>query len=113
VCDERCEYMDDQSTSETAVCKLPPLPTTYASESFGIGEEKDDLRPRAIFGTLKDNQMAFDDILVSTPKEGDQVDGECFIGFSYKEDHVGLLQRVKWFMKDIEDKSLYADEAVF
>jgi len=29
---------------------------------------------------------------------------------AYKEGHVALISQVKWFLSDIQDKSIYADE---
>lgn len=113
ICDEVCEYIDDESTGELASCKLPPLSTVYSDAAFTIDELKEDLKPRAIFGTLDDNNVPFDDILVVHPVEGPTEDGQCYIGWNYKAEHVGMLKQVKWFMKDVQDKSLYADEVKF
>lgn len=94
---------------------MPPLSTVYSDEQFTIGEQQEDLRPRAVFGTLVDNNVPFDDILVTHPEEGDMIDGGevpsyCQIGFSFKAEHVGLLRQVKWFLKDVQDKYLFTDD---
>jgi len=34
---------------------------------------------------------------------------ECFVGGSFKTNHVGMLSQVKYFMGDIEQKENYAD----
>jgi hypothetical protein len=62
---------------------------------------QDDLRPRAVFGTLVDQQVPFDDVLVVNPEEGSS--GSCIIGMSFKEDHVGRLSQVKWFMNNVTE----------
>lgn len=54
VCDERCEFKQDLSNSEIAVCKVPKMSTIFSNEQFKIETEKDDLRFRKVFGTLDD-----------------------------------------------------------
>jgi hypothetical protein len=66
-----------------------------------------------VFGTLVDPNVPFDDILVTHPEEGDMIDGACFIGFSFKAEHVGMLRQVKWFMKDVQNKDLFVDDVTF
>lgn len=69
------------------------------------------MRPREIFGTLADNNVPFDEELVIAPEDGEG--GEYHIGWGFKAGHVGMLRQVKWFMKDVTDSSLYADQVVF
>jgi hypothetical protein len=38
---------------------------------------------------------------------------ECFVGGSFKENHVGMLSQVKYFMGDINNKDIYADKLTF
>lgn len=38
---------------------------------------------------------------------------ECYVGGSFKENHVGMLSQVKYFMGDIEDKAQYVDNLKF
>jgi hypothetical protein len=59
--------------ADYAGCTLPPLSTQYSDSSFNITTMQDDLRPRATFGTLLDNDAVFDDDLVVVAEEGDQV----------------------------------------
>jgi hypothetical protein len=113
VCDEACVYQDADSTGEIASCKLSKLSTMYSDAEFAIEEMQDDLRPRTIFGTLEDNDVPFDENLLVHPVESDMVNGECYIGVGFKAEHVGMLRQVKWFMKDIQDKTLFADEVIF
>lgn len=108
-----CVYNPEESTGEVASCTLPKLSTVYSDATFTIEELKDDLRPRAVFGTLVDNNIPFDDVLVIHPEEDEMIEEQCFIGWNYKAEHVGLLRQVKWFMKDVQDKTLFTDEVVF
>jgi hypothetical protein len=43
------------------------------------------------------------------PSTVDSSQSECYVGGSFKENHVGMLSQVKYFMGDIEDKAQYAD----
>jgi hypothetical protein len=64
VCDEKCHYDDSTSDAEIAMCTLPKLSTLHSDASFNISEMSEDLRPRKIFGTLKNNSLPFDNTLV-------------------------------------------------
>lgn len=43
--------------------------------------------------------MAFDGVLTETPSVPS---GECSIGMQFKENHVGMISQVKWFMGAID-----------
>jgi len=60
---------------------------------------KDDLRPRSVWGTFGDNEMLFDEELMS---ESDTCPDEWELGVGFKAEHVGLLRQVKWFLKDLQ-----------
>lgn len=77
---------------------------------FNISQVSEDLKTGKEFGTLTDNKVPFDNVLVVKPTEGSQVDGACHIGIAFKEGHVGLISQVKWFLGDIQDKSVFAGE---
>ena len=62
------------------------------------------------FGSNKDSAKAFDDDLLNN-SEDDSAD--CHVGMSFKEKHVGLISQVKWFMGDIQDKTLFVDKLKF
>lgn len=51
------------------------------------------------------NQLVFDNHLTVRPTISGQ--SECYIGGSFKADHVGMLSQVKYFMGDIQDKTKY------
>jgi hypothetical protein len=47
------------------------------------------------FGTADNVSIAFDGNLLNTPEDSNL---ECSLGMSFKEDHVGMLSQVKYFM---------------
>ena len=73
---------------------------------------QDDLRFRRTFGTLNENEKVFDHQLTSVPSVNSR-ESECYVGGSFKENHVGMLSQVKFFMGDIETKSDYSDKLKF
>lgn len=111
VCDEVCTFLETNSTSDMAKCKLAKLSTVYSDSTFNISQVSEDLKTGLPFGTLTDNLVPFDGTLVLKPTEGAQVDGGCHIGIGFKEGHVGLISQVKWFLGDISDKTVYSGEA--
>lgn len=107
VCDEQCEFDPSLSDATKAVCKLPKVSTVYSNEAFKIETAQDDLRFRKTFGNLVNTDLVFDNHLTVTPTISGQ--SECFVGGSFKVNHVGMLSQVKYFMGDIDDRTKYVD----
>jgi len=112
VCDETCEFLPLESTAQKSVCKLPKISTVYSNENFKIETEKEDLRFRKKFGNVKDVSMLFDNKLTQMPSI-DSTKTECFVGGSFKANHVGMLSQVKYFMGDLDVKSTFVDKLKF
>lgn len=87
---------------------MPKISTVYSNANYFIETSQDDLRFRRTFGTLSDVATVFDHQL-TMPSTVDSSQSECYVGGSFKENHVGMLSQVKYFMGDIEDKAQYAD----
>ena len=60
---------------------------------------------------MVNNHLVFDSHLTVRPTISGQT--ECFIGGSFKADHVGMLSQVKYFMGDIQDKTKYVSNLQF
>jgi hypothetical protein len=56
--------------------------------------------------------MIYDNQLTLMPTI-DSSQTNCYIGGSFKASHVGMLSQVKYFMGDIEDKTLFVDKLKF
>jgi hypothetical protein len=112
VCDEKCEFNETLSDSSKSVCMLPKISTVYSNQEFNIEAAKDDLRFRRTFSNLKDIEKVFDHQLTLRPSYRSS-NTECYVGGSFKENHVGMLSQVKFFMGDINDKTIYADILTF
>lgn len=110
VCDEQCTFVPEESTAQAAVCKVPKISTVYSNQDFKIETEKEDLRFRKTFGTIHDLNKVFDHQLTVIP---DNINSECFVGGSFKANHVGMLSQVKYFMGDIADKTKFVDKMKF
>lgn len=91
VCDERCEFIHNLSDSTKATCRLPKMSTVYSNEQFKIETTKEDLRFRRTFGTLNDVSVVYDHQLTVVPGSLTSYH-ECFVGGSFKENHVGMLE---------------------
>jgi hypothetical protein len=88
------------------------MSTIYSNEQFGIEVQKEDLKFRRTFGNLQDISMPFDDqlLLQAIGKSGET---NCQFGGSFKENHVGMISQVKYFLPEIEDKTIYVDKLKF
>jgi len=54
----------------------------------------------------------FDNQLTLMPKN-DDTQSTCFVGGSFKANHVGMLSQVKFFMGDIENRSIFVEKLKF
>jgi hypothetical protein len=88
------------------------MSTVYSNENFKIETEKEDLKFRKIFGNLDDNLVSFDNRLLLSPVKSSS-DETCIIGGSFKANHVGMLSQVKYFLPEMNDKSIYVDKLTF
>mmetsp|Transcript_41647 Transcript_41647/g.63631 ORF Transcript_41647/g.63631 Transcript_41647/m.63631 type:complete len:163 (-) Transcript_41647:5785-6273(-) len=95
---------EDLSTADKLVCKVPPVATVYSNENFGIEKDSHDLDSGIYFGTGKNVSTMFDNDLTVANEDGSS---ECIIGMAFKEEHVGFLSQVKFFMGDIGSKDPY------
>jgi len=110
VCGNVCEYQPDESNSDKAVCRVPQISTTYSDREFKIAESTEMLKTGVYFGTNDKFGNAFDGDLLNN--SGDD-SADCEVGMSFKEKHVGLISQVKFFMGDIQDKTLWVDKLKF
>ena len=64
------------------------------------------------FGTAEDNSIAFDGNLLVPTTDDSEV---CVIGMAFKENHVGMISQVKYFMQDMDsnEKAVFTDSTVF
>lgn len=112
VCEEKCEFVRNLSDSSKAVCKMPKMSTIYSNENFNIETQKEDLKFRKTFGNLDDVSVIFDNQLLIMPTI-DSSESTCHFGGSFKANHVGMLSQVKYFMGEIEDKTIFANKLTF
>jgi len=98
VCDEVCVFNETASSSASAKCQLPELSTIYSNEQFYIATETEDLDSGVYFGTASDVSLAFDGVMTNTPSDSSST---CSLGMQFKENHVGMISQVKWYMRDI------------
>lgn len=112
VCDEKCEFSAELSDSSKTTCKMPKMSTVHSNANYKIETPQDDLRFRKTFGNLDDVSMVFDHNLNVLPTI-QSAQSNCFFGGSFKANHVGMLSQVKYFMGDIQDKSIFADKLTF
>jgi len=99
VCDEVCVYNETASSATSVKCNIPEVSTIYSNDQFSITTESEDLDSGVYFGSSDENEVAFDGILTETPSVPS---GECSIGMQFKENHVGMISQVKWFMGEMD-----------
>jgi len=105
ICDSACTMDAEASTADKYVCKVAELSTISSNSDFGIKQETHNLQSGRYFGSGANPEVVFDDDVVD---EYESTTSECFVGMEFKENHVGMLSQVKYFMGDIDDKMLYA-----
>lgn len=103
ICDELCEFVDTDSSSTEIVCTVPRLSTTYSNTEFGIMTESSDLKSSLDADECTDVPSVFDDDL-TVPYVADS--NNCEINYWFKEDHVGLISQVRFFIPVATDSIL-------
>ena len=95
MCDEKCVFDEEASTSTVTKCKVPKISTIYSNENFEIATESPNLKADILFGTYADYMLSFDDKVIVQPGFNA---GSCNAGMQFKEGHVGYLSQVKFFV---------------
>lgn len=110
VCGQKCVFSDEDSTESEAKCKLPKMSTTYSNANFGIESEDQDLNSGKHFGTNDKASMAFDG---NNGNSAEDSSANCHVGMEFREGFVGMISQVKFFMANILDKSIFAENLKF
>jgi len=82
----------------------------YSNQNFKISTESENLKSGKYFGTADDFEIVFDDVLLEKPTD---TSSTCHVGMQFKENHVGLLSQVKYFMRDIISKDVFVNTTTF
>lgn len=109
VCEQKCIYNDEESTSGNIKCKLPSIPTTYSNQNFQIGRVEQELNSGVYFG-VEDAKSAFDGSVFTRVNSNENV---CIVGMQFKAGYVGSLQQAKYFINYITDRRQYENNIVF
>jgi hypothetical protein len=108
VCGKKCEYDDAASSDSIAACRVPPVSTLYSDTTFGIQSS------RALYGFVTGSSgqidKAFDKDL-STINE--DYAANCYVAVEFKTGHVGVLDKVKYYLPSKVGKDAYTDFLVF
>lgn len=88
------------------------MSTAFSNENFKIEVQQDDLRFRKTFGNLNDVGRVFDNNLMVLPTISSSQD-HCTFGGSFKVNHIGMLSQVKYFLGEVPNKSIYANNLTF
>ena len=112
VCGNPCVINADESDADQVTCTLPYVSTAYSATEFEIVTQGI-LHDGTWTGTASDEELAK---LIDTKNMIDMIDAtssECYFQVQYKENHVGVLDEVKFFINRLVDKSPFEDNLVF
>ena len=104
VCGNRCEIDSTSSNADSATCKLPYVSTAYSASNFEIVTQGM-IHDGTWTGTASDEELAK---LIDQKNMIDMIDEtstDCYFQIQYKENHVGVLDEVKFFVNQLIDKS--------
>jgi len=110
VCENLCVYSDADSTSTSAACILPPVPTAYSNQAFNLTEQSV-LNSGKYFGSSStaDHGIVFDGNNLNTY---DESSSDCHVGMEFREGYVASLSKVKYIVSDIA-KDYFIDKLAF
>jgi hypothetical protein len=102
ICEKKCELVASDSVSGTTVCKVPSVSTTYSNENFKIEVPSESLNSGVYFGNNGDSaKLAFDNQIITKYESDSKV---CYVGMQFKLGYVGMLEQVKFFLKEIPNR---------
>lgn len=104
VCGNNCVVDSDASNADQTTCTLPVVSTAYSASTFEIVKEGK-LHDGTWTGTASDEQLAglIDGLNMIDMEDGTSTD--CYFQIQYKENHVGVLDEVKFFVNTLIDKN--------
>ena len=112
VCGNPCVVDTEASDADQVTCTLPHVSTAYSADTFEIVTEGV-LHDGTWTGTASDEELAK---LIDGKNMIDMSDSTstgCYFQIQYKENHVGVLDEVKFFINQLLDKSPFQDNLVF
>lgn len=107
VCGNVCAIDDEASTADTVSCTLPLLASAYSASNYEVVSE-DVLHSGTWTGTASDEELAK---LVNGKNIIDVIDStssDCYFQIQYKENHVGVLDEVKFFINKLTNKTPFS-----
>ena len=111
VCGNPCVIDQDASDATQATCTLPHVSTAYSAAEYDI-VVSGLLHDGTWTGTASDIELAR---LIDGKNMVDMVDSSttCHFQIQYKENHVGVLDEVKFFVNEMVDKSTFVGTLIF
>ena len=111
MCGNPCAIDEAASSPSETVCTLPHISTAWSAEHYDI----------VVSGMLHDgvwSGTASQSELAKLTDDKNMIDMEdsssnCYFQIQYKDDHVGVLDEVKFFINDLVDKAPYDGGLVF
>ena len=112
VCGNPCVINAEESDADQLTCTLPYVSTAYSASNFEIVTQGI-LHDGTWTSTASDAELAK---VIDGKNMIDMIDStssDCFIQIQYKENHVGVLDEVKFFINRLVDKSPFEGNLVF
>ena len=111
ICEKKCELIAADSVSGSAWCKVPSVSTTYSNENFAIEVPSESLNSGVYFGSKTESaDLAFDKLTMTQFDDNSKV---CHVGMEFKKGYIGMLEQVKYFLKEIPDRRSFVGNLEF
>jgi len=111
ICEKKCAVVAADSVSGTTVCKVPSVSTTYSNQNFKIEVPSESLNSGVYFGNWEEKaKLAFDNQIITKYESNSKV---CHFGMVFKKGYVGMLEQVKYFLKEIPNRASFVDNLHF
>jgi len=111
MCGNTCVVDEGASDPHQVTCILPHIVTAYSASAYDV-VVPGPLHSGTWTGTASDTELAK---LIDGKNTVDMTDSntDCHFQVQYKENHVGVLEQVKFFINEMIDKSPYVGSLVF
>ena len=112
VCGNRCEIDASSSNADTTTCKLPLVSTAYSASNFEIVTQGM-IHDGTWTGTASDAELAKLTDGKNMVDMEDDTATDCYFQIQYKENHVGVLDEVKFFVNKLINKTPFVGNFKF
>lgn len=109
VCGQECVLDTVNSDANKAVCILPAMPTTFSANNLSVVETGSMVNEGVWSGTGSQTELAKLYNGKETDRYVDSTSTNCHFQIKFKDNYVGVMDRLEFFIQDLANNGPYID----